>query len=244
MNTQPRVLAVVAARGGSKGLPGKNIRPLAGRPLVAWSVAAALGAECVSRVIVSTDDDRIADAARAAGADVPFMRPAHLAIDTASSMDVVFHALDTLEAEGQRFDYILLLEPTSPLTEASDVDAAFAALLAAGQGADAIIGVSEVGATHPEYDVVRSPEGLIKPFQLTSFSQLRRRQEIPSLYFLDGSLYLSRVEALRERGSFCHDRTLGYVMPKWKSFEVDDLVDFICIEALLANRVTLKSVGL
>jgi len=236
MIEQNKVLAIVAARGGSKSFPRKNLHHLDGRPLVAWPVAAALGAALVSRVIISTDDESIAEAAKSVGADVPFMRPAHLASDTASSMEVVMHSLDTLEAQGNAYDYVVLLEPTSPLTESSDIDAALSKLHANRGKADAIVGICGVEATHPEYDVRINAEGLITPFLMPDFKYLRRRQEIEKLYFLEGSLYISCVKAFRLYKTFFHERTLGYEVPRWKSLEVDDIFDLIMIEAIVQRR--------
>lgn len=234
-----RVLALVPARSGSKGLPDKNIRPLGGKPLLAWPIAAALAAQYVDRVIVSTDSAHYADLARAAGADVPFLRPAALASDTAPSIDFILHALDTLAAADQHYDYLLLLEPTSPLTEASDIDRALSALAAQAASADAIVGVSALVSTHPAFAVRVEDSGRIAPYAASSFGQLLRRQDTEPLYSLDGSLYLSTVSALRSERSFCHKRTLPYITPRHKSFEVDDLLDFICIEAIHARRAQL-----
>jgi N-acylneuraminate cytidylyltransferase/CMP-N,N'-diacetyllegionaminic acid synthase len=240
MNHSSRVLAIIPARSGSKGLPGKNLRPLDGRPLVTWPISAALGSSAVDRVIISTDDEKIAEVARIAGADVPFMRPSSLSGDTASSMDVVMHALDTMATLGEIFDYVVLLEPTSPLTESSDIDQALSRLISAGSHADAIVGVSRVEATHPEYDVRVGENGLLRPYAAPNFSLLRRRQDIEPLYFLEGSLYISRVDAFKRNKSFYHNRTLGYEVPRWKSIEVDDLFDFIVIEALVKWRGELR----
>jgi N-acylneuraminate cytidylyltransferase/CMP-N,N'-diacetyllegionaminic acid synthase len=231
-----RVLALVPARSGSKGLPDKNIRPLHGKPLLAWPIAAAKASRYVDRVIVSTDSASYADVARAHGGEVPFLRPAELATDSEPSISFMLHALDTLEASGDRYDYLLLLEPTSPLTEATDVDAALEALVAGRDKADAIVGVSELVSAHPAFAVRIGPSGLAQPYAAPRFGQLPRRQDIEPLYALDGSLYASTVEALRREKGFCHERTLPHVMPRYKSFEVDDLVDFICIEALLGQR--------
>lgn len=242
MSPEGKVLAIVPARGGSKGLPGKNLRLLDGRPLVAWPVSAALGAASVDRVIISTDDVAIAEAALTAGADVPFLRPAHLANDTASSMDVVLHALDTLATQGHEYEYVILMEPTSPLTESSDVEDALSRLRAAGAAADAIVGICRVESTHPEYDVRRDPNGLISPYAAPDFKSLRRRQEIEELYFLEGSLYISRVEAFRRYKTFYHERTLGYEVPRWKSMEVDDMYDFIMVEAVVRQREEIRRI--
>lgn len=228
-----RVLAIVPARRGSKGLPLKNIRPLAGKPLLAWPIAAARASAHVDRVIISTDDQEFADIAVAHGADAPFLRPAELASDTAPSIGFILHALDTLAEAGEVYDYVVLLEPTSPLTEGSDVDAALEQLVAA--DADAIVGVSRLEATHPAFAVRRAEDGSIAPYAAASFGELPRRQDIEPLFALDGTLYISTADALRRERGFCHARTLGYVSARHKAHEVDDLVDFICIEAIAAN---------
>lgn len=230
------VLAVVPARAGSKGLPMKNVRMLHGKPLLAWPIEAASGSRYVDRIVMSTDDETYAELGRQAGAETPFMRPAALATDHAPSIGFILHAIDTLEASGSRFDYFVLLEPTSPLTEASDVDRALEQLLTRAADADAIVGVTSMGATHPAFAVKMDSNGLLQPHSAPSFGQVLRRQDVESLHVLDGSLYISTVEALRRERSFYHLRTLGYETPRWKSFEVDDLLDFICVEAILANR--------
>ena len=235
------VLAIVPARGGSKGLPRKNVLPVGGKPLVAWPVGAARASRQVDRVVVSTDDAEIAAAAVAAGGEVPFMRPAELAGDTAATMDVVRHVLARLGEAGDTFDYVVLLEPTSPLTEGSDIDRALGILHASRDRADAIVGVSRVEAAHPEYDVRLGDDGIIRPYAVPDFRSLRRRQEIEELYFLEGSLYASCARALLREGSFYHARTLGYSVPRWKSLEVDELMDLICVEAILARRAELQS---
>lgn len=242
MSALGKVLAIIPARGGSKGLPGKNLRHLDGRPLVAWPVSTALGATSVDRVIISTDDIAIAEAARTAGADVPFMRPANLANDTASTMEVILHALDTLASQGHQYEYIVLLEPTSPLTESSDVEDALSRLRTAGNVADAIVGICRVEATHPEYDVRCGPNGIISPYLAPDFKSLRRRQDVEALYFLEGSLYISRVEAFYRYKTFYHDRTLGYEMPRWKSMEVDDIFDFIMVQAVVRQLAEIRQI--
>lgn len=230
-----RVLAIVPARSGSKGLPGKNIRPLHGKPLLAWPVAAARASRYVDRVVVSTDSAEFATIAVQHGAEVPFLRPAELAADTSPSSAAVIHVLDTLAAQGDLYDYFVLLEPTSPLTEAADVDAALDALLANRDRADAIVSVSELVSSHPAFAVRIGDDGRLAPYSAIDFTRLPRRQDIDPVYALDGSLYISAVPAYREQLSFCHARTLSHLMPHHKSHEVDDLVDFICIEAILGH---------
>ena len=155
-----RVLALVPARGGSKGLPGKNVAPLRGRPLIAWTIAAA-GSALIDSVVVTTDDDAIAEAALAAGARVPFRRPAALAGDEARMSDVIGHALDTLALAGESYGWLLLLQPTSPLRTAAHVEAAFARLAASGGGA--VVSVCE--AEHnPQWMGELPPDGNMGSF--------------------------------------------------------------------------------
>ncbi len=231
-----RVLAIVPARRGSKGLPLKNIRSLGGMPLLAWPIRAAKASRYIDRVMISTDDAEFARLAQEAGADVPFLRPAALANDTATSLSFIVHALDTLAAAGDRYDWLVLLEPTSPLTETADVDAALETLVAKAADADAIVGVAQVIDSHPAFVVRLSEDGFLRPYMEPVFGAPSRRQDVEPLYRLDGSLYISDIAALRREGGFYHARSLPFVMPRWKSFEVDELVDFICIEAILENR--------
>jgi N-acylneuraminate cytidylyltransferase/CMP-N,N'-diacetyllegionaminic acid synthase len=236
-----RVLALIPARAGSKGLPGKNVRIFAGKPLLAWPIAAARASRYVDDVLVSTDSPEFAAIAEQHGARAPFLRPVELASDAAPSIGFILHALDWGEVQGARADYLVLLEPTSPLTEACDIDAALETLVAAGTAADAIVGISALEAHHPTF-AVRVGEGArLSPYQAGSFAALPRRQDIEPLFCLDGSLYISSASALRREGGFCHERTLGYITPKYKAMEVDDLVDFVCLEAVAANLELIRA---
>lgn len=236
-----RVLAIIPARKGSKGLPLKNVRPLGGKPLLAWPIAAARASRHVDRVIISTDDQGFADIAVAHGADAPFLRPAELASDSAPSIGFILHAVDALAAAGEAYDYVVLLEPTSPLTEGSDVDAALERLAAS--DADAIVGVTALETNHPAYAVRLRDDGVIDPLQPGGFAAMPRRQDLEPVFGLDGSLYISTVEALRREHGFCHGRTLGYRTARHKAHEVDDLVDFLCIEAIAAHLDILQEEG-
>lgn len=230
-----RVLALVPARGGSKGIPGKNIRPLAGKPLIAWSIEHGLESRYIDRVVVSTDDVRIARIAKKHGADVPFLRPARLATDKAATMDVVLHALKTLQGAGDEYDFLVLLEPTSPLREAADLDRAIERLINNRRGAESIVGVSQVLAAHPCFDVSIDRKGFIKPYVGGRTVKVIRRQDLMELYFFEGSLYIATVASLLRRKAFYHEKTLPYIVPKWKSPEVDDITDWVCIEAIMKN---------
>lgn len=230
-----KVLALVPARSGSKGLPGKNVRPLAGKPLLAWPIEAARASRYVDEVVLSTDSAQFAEIGEAHGARVPALRPAALAADTSLSIDFILHMIDLLESAGERFDYLVLLEPTSPLTEATDVDAALERLVEASGRADALAAMTTVHNAHPDFLVRQEEGGLLRPFARERFGALPRRQELEPVYALDGSLYISTVDAIRRERGFYHDRTIGFEMPRYKGFEIDDLVDFICVEAICRN---------
>lgn len=233
MIAERKVLALVPARGGSKGLPGKNLRSLCRRPLIQWSIDAALACKEISAVVVSTDDEQIAAVAAAAGAEVPFLRPPALADDSASSIDVVIHALDFLESKGRVFDIVLLLEPTSPLREVADIQVALQRMV--DTGADATVSVCRAESTHPAFMFRSNEKDRIEPFLSASPTGLRR-QEIEPLFYLDGTLYASTVAALRQRRSFYHEDTLAYEIAKWKALEIDDIEDFQMIEAIAKYR--------
>ncbi|MBS1583347.1 MAG: acylneuraminate cytidylyltransferase family protein [Bacteroidetes bacterium] len=228
-----RTLYLIPARGGSKGLPGKNIRPVLGKPLIAWTIGCALEAarQRPGAVVVSTDDPAIAEVARAHGALVPFLRPAELAQDTSASIDAVLHALDMLEGLGERFDLVCLLEATSPLRTPADVVSAIDRLLAS-PGAESIVGIGRCVSGHPAFLVKKDAAGTLSPF-LGDAVRALRRQELDDVYFLEGSLYIARVSTLAQRRSFYHDRTLGFEVADWKTFEVDDLKDLLIVERLL-----------
>lgn len=235
MYKKKRILGVIPARGGSKGLPGKNIRTLNGKPLIAWTIDVAKKSKYLDLVMVSTDDTKIAKVAKKYGAKVPFMRPKELSSDTAKSIDVMLHALDYYKDKGDEYDYLIMLEPTSPLREATDIDASIKALIDNKSGAVSIVGVSRVEAAHPVFDVTITGKGFIKPYA-GDFSKAVRRQDISELYFFEGTVYVSKAPELYRRRSFYHDRTLPYIVPRWKSLEVDDILDMVCAEAILKNK--------
>jgi CMP-N,N'-diacetyllegionaminic acid synthase len=227
-----KVLGVIPARGGSKGLPGKNIRPLNGKPLIAWTIDEAKASKMISKVIVSTDDKEIARVAEGYGAEVPFYRPAELASDTATSMDVIIHALDFFAAKGEHFDVVMMLEPTSPLRERADIDKALQ-MLASTEGAESVVGICKSEASHPDFLVTLTGEGFLR--SKADFI-VKRRQELEDVYFYEGTLYASYVDVLRKKRNFYHNNTLGYIVPRWKSFEVDDMLDMVIIEAVMKAR--------
>lgn len=231
MQRHPRILALIPARGGSKGIPRKNIAPLLGRPLLSYSVEAARLATGIDRVIVSTDDREIAAVAVACGVDVPFLRPAELATDTASGLDVARHALAWLaEHEDYRPDILVELQPTAPLRLAADIDGAVALLLSS--GADSVVGL--VAADHPYY-LRTLDDGVMRPF-LPGTPEAFRRQDLPPVYRCNGAVIAVRCVVLLEQRSFYGREVRGYVMPAERSVDIDTPLDLRIAAALLQER--------
>lgn len=213
-----KVIALITARGGSKGLPRKNVLCAGGKPLVAWTVHAALAASSVDRVVLSSDDDEIMAAARAAGCEVPFRRPAELASDHASSMDVVLHALQELPG----YEYLVLLQPTSPLRTGADIDAAFQIML--NNKAPACVSVTEVDQS--PYWMYRLADGDRLAHILEPLPGVSRRQDLPPVYTLNGAIYIAKIDWLLESRNFLGTDTVAYRMSRSASIDIDDALDF------------------
>lgn len=224
-----QVLAIIPARGGSKGLPGKNILPLAGKPVVAWTIEAARQSRFIDRIIVSTDSPEIASVAEQHGAEIPFLRPAELAGDQAKSFDVLLHAIDWQQQQGLSYDLVICLQPTSPLRNSEDIDRAIELYRA--RAADAVVSVCETDH-HPWWSNTLPEDGsmtdFLRPEVLNS-----NRQELPAFYRLNGAIYLASPGYLKENGSFYGNGTFAYEMPKGRSVDIDDALDLQLAEVLL-----------
>ena len=232
--SNPTVLGLITARGGSKGIPRKNVLLLDGKPVIGWTIEAALASETLTHVIVSTDDNEIAEISRSEGAEVPFRRPARLGRDDTAHMDVVIHAIDWLaEQRGFAPDYVMLLQPTSPLRTSDDIDAAV--VLAIEQDADSLISVCE---THHHPYLIRkvSEEGTLVNF-ITGAPEVgssdRRRQALTPAYFENGAIYLTKRKILIEERTFCPVTTIAYIMPQERSLQLDDAWDLHLLKLML-----------
>jgi N-acylneuraminate cytidylyltransferase/CMP-N,N'-diacetyllegionaminic acid synthase len=240
MYKDKRILGLIPARGGSKGLPRKNVLPVLGKPLIAWTIEQGLASRYLDRLVVSTDDKEIAEISKQYGGEIPFLRPDHLAYDEVKSIDVILHALGILGKNVCTFDYVALLEPTSPLREASDIDVCVDRLIPHRQG-KSIVSVARLEGAHPDFNVTIDTEtGFIRNGTGGDGFKVLRRQELRDFYYFDGTIYLSEVQSLLERRTFYHELTLPYVVPKWKALEIDDGCDLICAESLLRARLSGK----
>ncbi len=226
------IVGIISARGGSKGIPRKNVLPVAGKPLIAWTIAAALGSRKLSRLLISTDDSEISEVARAHGAEVPFLRPAELARDESPVIDAVEHALRWVEKEnGEMPEYVLLLQPTSPLRTTVDIDGAID--LAYSRNADAVLSVCEA-SPHPYLARKIDRDGTMGDF-IDLPTRPVRRQEYPAAYVLNGAIYVNRVTSLLTTRSFQPPGALAYIMPVERSCDIDTAVDMQIAELLLKN---------
>ena len=228
-----RVLGLVPARGGSKGIPRKNIRSLAGRPLLEYTAVAAREASTLARVILSTDDDAIAEAGLAAGLEVPFRRPAELAEDDTPTLPVVQHALAWLARHDDRYDAVCLLQPTSPFRRAGTIDACVRLLERS--GADSVVSVVPVPAEHnPHWVYFRNPEGFLS-LATGEPAPIPRRQALPPAYCRDGAVYVTRTEVVAG-GSLYGTTVAGHVSEEEGTVNLDASSDWVRAEAIAASR--------
>lgn len=220
-----RVLGLIPARGGSKGLPGKNVLPLGGRPLIAWSIEAARASRYVDSVVVSSDDEAIIAVAENHGCDISLIRPPELATDEAEALDVVLHALEQVPG----YDILVLLQPTSPLRTGSDIDHALEKMI--GREADSCVSVVEPEKS-PFWSYSVDDNECLRPLMDPAFAS-RRRQDLPAAYVLNGALYIVRTAWLKRHECLIDGHTLAYRMPKERSVDIDTAFDLKIAELYL-----------
>ena len=229
---RPRILAVTLARGGSKGVPGKNIKPLAGKPLIAYTIAEALRSRLVTRYLVSSDDDEIRDVAVRYGAEAPFKRPESLSTDSATSMHALQHAVEWVEKEeGKKYDYVIELMCTNPFKTAEDIDAALEKLIAT--GADSVIGVSRLLDHHPAR-IKKIVDDRLVDFCVPEIPNSRRQDLRPDAFIRNASIYAMRRDSLMvDNARYGTADSRPHIMPEERSVNVDSKLDFLMAEALL-----------
>jgi len=232
-------LAIIPARGGSKGLPKKNIKVLCGKPLIAWSIEAGLKSKYLDEVMVTTDSQEIADISNQYGANVPFLRPDELASDTATSFDAIKHTIDYYKNElNKEFDYIVLLEPTSPLREASDVDNMIEKIIKNEDDFDSIVSIGEVHE-HPSIMKKIINNNYLVPY-CVELEMKTRRQDNDIAYFPYGVAYIVKTKVLLEEKTFYTKRNTFYEIKRYQCYEIDDIYDFLAIENIMKYEWRLK----
>ena len=224
-----KILALISARGGSKGIPRKNIRLLAGKPLIAYSIEAALKSNYISKTIVSTEDGEIAEIAMGYGAEI-IKRPEELAKDESPTIDAIFHALEVLKAENYNPDIIVLLQPTSPLRNVQDIENVIELFLK--NNRESVVSVCEV--EHSPYWSFKIEEGYLKSLFGDKYLRMRR-QDLEKAYMPNGAIYSSTPQALYKHKSFYCNNTIPYIMPTRRSIDIDGEIDFMLAELLIKN---------
>lgn len=217
-----RILAIIPARGGSKGLPGKNSLFFCGKPLLAWSIEQALKSKYIDQVLVSTDSKKIAAIARKFGAEVPFLRPRAISGSSAKTIDAVFHAVDALKNKDRHFDHIILLQPTSPLRSEKDIDQAIEEFFK--KKAQSIISVCKTEHS-PLWAGVLPKDLSMKDFIKPRVAD-KPRQSLPDYYRINGAIYFSSIDYLRRNKGFLGELTVAFVMPRERSIDIDTQLDF------------------
>ena len=229
-----RVLGIVTARGGSRGIPRKNIAPLLGKPLLAYTADAALCAKRLTRVVLSTEDDEIADIGRRCGLEVPFLRPVELAADDTPTIPVLQDVVRRLEKAGERYEFVMTLQPTNPLRLAEDIDGCIKLLEKS--GADSVISFVDVGEKHPARMKFISPDGRVTDPPFAEAFEGQRRQELPKLYLREGSIYLTRRAVLMEQNSLKGNDCRAWIIPPERYCNVDTPFDLFLAEQMLKYR--------
>ena len=226
------VLALIPARGGSKGIPGKNIKILAGKPMLAWTIEAAKQSKYIDRLILSSDDEKIMAVAEEYDCEVPFQRPDELAQDDTSGVAPILHALATLD---ETFDYVVLLQPTSPLRQTEDIDKCIE--LCVEKQAVSCVTVSEV-KENPNLMFTIEEKQQLKRI-LCGSEKYNRRQDFPVYYTLNGAVYVMQCKWLQQEKKVISGETIASIMPRDRAVDIDELLDFIICEWLLSKKLNL-----
>ncbi|MCP3900210.1 MAG: acylneuraminate cytidylyltransferase family protein [Desulfobacteraceae bacterium] len=227
MFNEKKILAVIIARGGSKGVPRKNIKIAGGKPLIAWVIEAGKKSKYIDKLIVSSDDNEIISVAKRFGCEAPFVRPAEFARDKSTSDDVIIHALNNISG----FDYVMALQPTSPLINNEDIDGCIDFCVSS--RAEFVVTVSEPDKSPYWTFTMGEDKKLFPVFEQKYFKQ--QRQQLPIVYIPTGAIKIAEVKSFLEHKSFYSDPTLGYVIPKERSLDIDSEVDLKIFEIIKAG---------
>ncbi len=229
------VLGIIPARGGSKGIPRKNIVPLFGKPLLAYTAEAALSATLLTRVVLSTEDEEIARVGQTLGLEIPFMRPQELARDETPTIQVLQDVVRRLEQADDRYDAVMILQPTNPLRRSEDIDGSIALLEAS--GADSVISFVDVGEKHPARMKFITADGKVIDPPFKEEFEGQRRQDLPKLYLREGSIYLTRRSVLMEQNSVQGRDCRAWLIPEDRACNIDSPFDLFLAEQMLKYGV-------
>lgn len=226
------VLAIIPARGGSKGVPGKNLRVIQGKTLLAHTVESARSSQLIDRVIVSTDDEKILAEAKRANADTPFIRPKELALDHTPSVDVIIHAINAIP---NQYDYFILLQVTSPLRDVNDINQSLQ--LCDNVNAPACVSVTEAEESPYWMFNLNAKKSTLSPLLAKPIPT--QRQACPITYVLNGAIFLANTKWFLQTKTFISNETIGYVMPKDRSIDIDTELDFDLLNCYLKRKASI-----
>lgn len=226
-----RILAIIPARGGSKGVPDKNIKHLLGKPLIGYTIEAAKKSKYIDDIIVSTDSEAIKNIAIVFGAHVPFLRPESLSGDSVKSIDVVLHCIDYIEKEGKEYDYFILLQPTSPLRSEAHIDEAIEMIT--NLRAESLVSVCEVEQNPVIMRIIE--DNRMKEIIKFDGDNLRR-QDLPKFYIFNGAVYINSKQMLINSKSFVNEDSIPYIMDSESSIDIDTITDFKLAEILIKEK--------
>ena len=231
--SKPKILGVIPARGGSKSVPHKNLAPLNGKPMMVYTIEAAQNSQLMTHFVVSSEDEKIIQVARQYGAPAPFIRPAEFATDEAPSLPVVQHAVREMESRLDIvFDYVVMLQATSPLRTGADIDTALEKLIRT--GADSVVSVVRIAHHHPAR-MRFIEDDLLVQLPMGEQKELQRRQDLPPVYIRNGAIFATRREVVMEKNSFLGKVSRPYLMPESRSSNVDTKFDFLVVEVMMQH---------
>ncbi|WP_339165019.1 acylneuraminate cytidylyltransferase family protein [Siminovitchia sp. FSL H7-0308] len=228
-------LAVIPARSGSKGIPGKNIIKVNNKPLIQYTIEAAKNSRYIDKIVVSTEDSLIAEVSINCGAEVPFLRPTHLASDTSKTIDVLIHVVEELKKRGSRYDYIVLLQPTQPLRLSQHIDEAIEMIIQKQE--ESLVSITEV-SEHPILMRTINESGETK--NLLELNSTLRRQDFPKFYKVNGSIYINKINDNFNSKTSLNDNKIGYIMDKKYDIDIDEPFDLEVLQLLLNGGRTFE----
>ncbi|MFJ7952307.1 cytidylyltransferase domain-containing protein [Lysinibacillus sp. NPDC096418] len=226
-----KILAVIPARGGSKGIARKNIVHIHDKPLIQYTIDAAKDAKYIDKIVVSTDDEEIANISKQCGAEVPFLRPKHLATDTAKTIEVLIHTVEKLNEVGEFYDYLVLLQPTQPIRTSDIIDEAIQTIV--DRNEEGLVSISEV-SEHPVLIRTMNESGKLQ--NILNINSTLRRQEFPKYYKVNGSIYINKINDNFTVNTSLNDNNLGFIMDKKYDIDIDEEIDLEFLKVLLENQ--------
>jgi len=231
MYKKKKIIAIIPARIGSKRLVNKNIKICNGKPLIEWTIESALSSRLLDRIFVSTDSKKIRDISINRGLEVPFMRPSVFAKDKSPSWETIIHALKKFREMGEKFDYVVLLEPTSPLRKKNDIDLAIKKIVDS-LNADTLVSLGKIHLEHPLISKKTDSTRYVKPY-INVKKKIYQSQQLDTAYFPYGVIYICNVKSFFKKRSFYTHRTIPYYIERWQNYEIDDLLDLMIVENIM-----------